>query len=368
MSSTASTPVNDTASAVSTIFNKSNIVLLLWFLAIYVIASFLIGIFRKSDPDTSTMARFVDIFAFVIILVFMFYYFFSYSDKQKQDSLSSGISWLRDYLSNGFSIVSILFFILLFYTVIYFIQVPMGANNKPVIVGFVEMVAWGLFMLVLIVDVFQYMFQISLVHLFFDNGLGSLWNSLPNTPPIILDASGNRVIVDTSGNPVSTPTSKPSESSEVFNISNNLYTYEDAQAICAAYGATLATYDQIEEAYNQGAEWCNYGWSANQMAFFPTQKSTWTALQSKTGHENDCGRPGINGGYMANPQIQFGVNCYGKKPQPSDDDKATMKAKLDPIPLSADEVVEQEKIAYWQQNAAKFLQLNSFNKTKWSEY
>ena len=101
---------------------------------------------------------------------------------------------------------------------------------------------------------------------------------------------------------------------EVFNIADNTYTYEDAKGICKAYGADLATYDQIEDAYKSGAEWCNYGWSANQAAFFPTQKATWKRLQKIKGHEHDCGRQGINGGYIGNPNVRFGVNCYGRKP------------------------------------------------------
>jgi hypothetical protein len=61
---------------------------------------------------------------------------------------------------------------------------------------------------------------------------------------------------------------------QVFNIPGNYYNYENAKALCQAYGSELATYDQIEKAYNNGAEWCNYGWSANQLALFPTQKKT----------------------------------------------------------------------------------------------
>jgi len=68
-------------------------------------------------------------------------------------------------------------------------------------------------------------------------------------------------------------------SDEVFNISNNLYTFDDAKNVCGSYGARLANYDEIENAYNNGAEWCNYGWSDGQMAFFPTQKDTWSVLQ-----------------------------------------------------------------------------------------
>jgi hypothetical protein len=57
---------------------------------------------------------------------------------------------------------------------------------------------------------------------------------------------------------------------QVFNIPGNYYNYNNARALCKAYGAELATYDQLEKAYNDGAEWCNYGWSANQLALFPT--------------------------------------------------------------------------------------------------
>jgi hypothetical protein len=103
--------------------------------------------------------------------------------------------------------------------------------------------------------------------------------------------------------------------SEVFNISKNVYTFNDAAAVCAAAGAELATYDQVKEAYNAGADWCNYGWIKGQMAVYPTQKATWEKLQ-KGGPEfrNACGQPGVNGGYFDNPELRFGVNCYGKKP------------------------------------------------------
>lgn len=88
----------------------------------------------------------------------------------------------------------------------------------------------------------------------------------------------------------------------------NLYTY-----VCQAFNGRLATYGEIEETYNNGAEWCNYGWSQDQMAHFPAQKDTWSKLQISKESKNDCGRPGINDGYMANPIKNFGVNCYGIK-------------------------------------------------------
>ena len=53
---------------------------------------------------------------------------------------------------------------------------------------------------------------------------------------------------------------KPSEK-QVFNISNNIYTYDDAEAVCKAFGAELADYHQLKDWYQKGADWCNYGWT-----------------------------------------------------------------------------------------------------------
>jgi hypothetical protein len=78
-----------------------------------------------------------------------------------------------------------------------------------------------------------------------------------------------------------TPTG-PQVGSEVFHIEDAQFTYADAPAVCAAYGAELATLEQIIDAYNHGAEWCGYGWSAGGMALYPTQKGTWDALQGET--------------------------------------------------------------------------------------
>lgn len=116
--------------------------------------------------------------------------------------------------------------------------------------------------------------------------------------------------------PVAPVAGGPQVGSEVFHIADNQFTYDEAQAVCAAYGATLATLEQIIEAYNGGAEWCGYGWSAGGMALYPTQKSTWTELQREVdpGKRTACGRPGVNGGYF-DPMTKFGVNCFGFKPK-----------------------------------------------------
>ena len=60
---------------------------------------------------------------------------------------------------------------------------------------------------------------------------------------------------------------------EVFNVNKNDFTYYDAEPLCKALGAELATYDQVKDAYGKGADWCNYGWVKGQVAIYPTQKA-----------------------------------------------------------------------------------------------
>ena len=91
---------------------------------------------------------------------------------------------------------------------------------------------------------------------------------------------------------------------EVFHIDNQNYTYKQAQKKCEAYNSVLATKNQIIKTFNKGANWCNYGWTEGQNAFYPVQKCM----------QENCGEEGINGGYFDEPNLKFGVNCYGIKP------------------------------------------------------
>ena len=136
--------------------------------------------------------------------------------------------------------------------------------------------------------------------------------------------------------------------------------------MCKAYGADLASYDQVEKAYNNGAEWCNYGWSANQLALFPTQKKTYENLQKIPGHENDCGRAGVNGGYIDNPNIKFGVNCYGYKPKITNEEEELMKTAT-PYPESAQDIAFQKRVDYWKNKVDEIL-VSPFNYSSWGSF
>ena len=152
---------------------------------------------------------------------------------------------------------------------------------------------------------------------------------------------------------------------QVFNIPSNSYTYTDAVALCKAYGAKLANYKQVEDVYKNGGEWCNYGWSDDQMALFPTQQATWDKLQSIKGHENDCGRPGVNGGYIANPNVRFGVNCYGNKPEINQDEQ-TMLVKGFKPPLTKHDKQINKKVHEFQKYLDSIV-VSPFNYNTWSK-
>jgi hypothetical protein len=150
---------------------------------------------------------------------------------------------------------------------------------------------------------------------------------------------------------------------QVFNIPGNYYNYNDAKSLCNAYGSRLANYSEIENAYNSGAEWCNYGWSEDQMALFPTQAETYKNLQKIPGHEHDCGRPGINGGYISNPKVRFGVNCYGKKPKMTDIEEQLMETST-PYPLTEDDILMEKKTELLKKKLPEIL-VSPFNYNNW---
>jgi len=131
---------------------------------------------------------------------------------------------------------------------------------------------------------------------------------------------------------------------QVFNVSANKYTYSDAEPLCKALGAELATYDQVKKAWDEGADWCNYGWVKGQSAVYPTQKATFDELQrgSTDDERLACGLPGINGGFFDNPELRFGVNCYGEKPAESSNDLRITNERSKP-PLTADALGQKRK-------------------------
>jgi len=266
---------------------------------------------------------------------------------------------MYDYI-NSLLFNPIVFIIILLIIIGYFILFSSLGNSNGNSIGdigsdankgqkIIEIIIIAVLVVLIIVNAFQYFFNVNIT--------AYITDVFSNKPKI-------DILVDQSNyQPAPVPTIKFKK--QVFNIPGNYYNYENAKALCKSYGAKLATYKQIEDSYENGAEWCNYGWSEGQNAFFPTQQKTFDNLQKIKGHEHDCGRPGINGGYIANPEVKFGVNCYGNKPKINEQEEELMKT-VSPYPQTKEDLVFQKRVDYWKTKIDEIL-VSPFNYSSWGE-
>lgn len=330
-------------------FTQSNILMIFGFLGAFTVLGLISG--NNGLIDIIVLSA---IGLYIVYLVF-----------DKNTAKSDAADELKRELSDFNTIYYVGFALVLMYLYMFISSKITG--GYPFSIGLLIGFAWIYMVVLLLVNFTTSVFNIPVVEMIFQD----MFNIFPPSKPDIKDTGDKAKDKDKgSEHEIEKPeVVVPVSQDEVFNISNNLYTYEDAQNICSAYGARLATYDDVEKAYNNGAEWCNYGWSEGQMAYFPTQKATWTELQKSEKRKNNCGRPGINGGFMANPNIKFGVNCFGKKPKASDSDLARLNSRqTQAAPLTPEEEAINAKVKYWKDNAEKMLVLNSYNRKQWSEY
>tara|TARA_A200000113_G_scaffold225353_1_gene245941 strand:- start:1402 stop:2262 length:861 start_codon:yes stop_codon:yes gene_type:complete len=219
---------------------------------------------------------------------------------------------------------------------------------------FMEVLLWGVFVLLVLINGMTYIFNIDIT--------ASIKNLFSATPEIDIIVDPDDLAGDSTDPATTVPEIKLSK--QVFHVPGNKYGYEDSKAICRAYGARLATWKEMDQAFNKGADWCSFGWSDGQMALYPTQYDKWAKLQKIEGHEQDCGRPGINGGYIANPNVRFGVNCYGYRPKITQEEAEAMK--LAPLyPRTRRERAFDKRVDYWRDNLSE-IQVAPFNHNNWS--
>lgn len=404
----SSAPSDGVASWVKTIFNANVLNILFWLITIYIIYRLGLAIFAKKPADAVSSgqlsySRTIDItLALVIVLALMGSYYSM--PKDEQDNLVGyTIESTYNFFNNPWSLLILIWFTIIFFLLVYILRVPTAPDVKPILVGLVEDHIWIFFLLFGIIFFFKYVLNIDIVSLLLNNDFmrylqdtNGESSSAPGAAPSWwseaeqgIQQSWDNIIGEVAPNSAETQPSETSSSftppsnttytsdsnetctrKEVFNVSQNKYTYKQAQEVCQALDASLATYDQIEEAYNEGAEWCNYGWSEGQMAYFPTQKATYNKLMENPYTKNACGRPGINGGFMGNPNLRFGANCYGIKPEKPEGWTAP---KIVPPPspcegCTSKEDKEKQEYEKKMEKMRKNAKLNGFNSNEWSEY
>jgi hypothetical protein len=231
----------------------------------------------------------------------------------------------------------------------------MGESDPPTSkTTTLEILLWGIFLTLILLNGLSYFFNF--------NVSASLNNLFSGEPTVDLIVDPDNIAGETEKGATSIP--ELTFKKQVFHVPNNKYTYSDAKAICRAYGGRLATYNEVEDAYDDGADWCGYGWSDGQMALFPTQFEKWQTLQKIKGHEHDCGRPGVNGGYIANPAVKFGINCYGYKPKITQKEAQHM-SDTSLYPRTQKELDFEKRVRRWKDHLPEIL-VAPFNHTNWS--
>lgn len=222
-------------------------------------------------------------------------------------------------------------------------------NSSNGMLTLVEVFLWSVFMILVLVNGLQYFF-----HLDIKTAIKNLFSPNPEIDIIVDEEKQEKI-----------PVPEITYEKQVFYVPENEYTYDDARAVCKAYGSRLATYKEVEDAYNNGAEWCGYGWSKDQLALYPTQEETYNKLQNKKGYKHACGRPGVNGGYIANPNAKFGINCYGYKPQMTSTEQRMME-EISPIPKTMKDLKFENKVRKYRTKLDQIL-VSPFNYKNWSE-
>lgn len=360
------------------VYHASHIYILYIFIFVYLVIYILLAFFLKkngTDNIELVLKRIFDYSIVLILIAIMIYYYYDSGPSSDQNLFSAIWNWGIDWMKDPINLYGIFFFIIVFYIWVFFMHINMSAEHTPYLIKLLEHKLWIILLFFMFFFMIQYFLNIDIYGFFFGNSitngiLNKFSDEQINEKGLIVKSTVKNADIKTNtktntGNTIALKGNTQVDYDQVFNIGNNLYSYEDAQHVCSAYGARLANYDEIEDAYNHGAEWCNYGWSDGQMAFFPTQKSTWDGLQKDPKNKNKCGRPGINGGYMNNKFLRFGVNCFGKKPAPKPSDLAMMNK---PLPKTSEQAVIDKKVEFWKKNADALLKVNSFNNKQWSEF
>lgn len=267
-------------------------------------------------------------------------------------------NYLNDVATNPMVIIVLTVVIIAYYALFAGLGMANGKSAGDVAMSagksivFLEVLLWGVFVLLVLMNGMTYIFSTDITA-----SIKNLFSAQPEIDIVVDQEDG-----DMSGGDAPVPEIMLSK--QVFHIPDNKYNYENAKAICNAYGARLATVKEMQEAYEKGADWCGYGWSDGQMALYPTQYDKWANLQKIKGHEHDCGRPGINGGYISNPNVNFGINCYGYKPKITQQEAEAMKMAPQ-YPKTMREIEFDKRVDYWKGKLEQ-IEVSPFNHNNWS--
>lgn len=284
-------------------------------------------------------------------------------DQVKLDSItnmpSGSVNFFNNLAINPVVLVILVIVIIVYIIIFSSVKSNSKGDNEQPLSGnnFFEALLFGLFIILLLLNGASYFLNTDIY--------ATIKNLFTNNPEL------NISLTDLDNGGLVNPNAPESEQvfeneaqKEVYHIPENIYTYDQAKAVCKAFDGELAKYEQIEDAYDKGASWCSYGWSADQLALFPTNMKNWKKLQKHKSNKNACGRPGINGGYIANPNVRFGVNCYGNKPLITPIEQDLMENST--IAPKTKKEIEFNNLVDYYRNKLKDILVSPFNKENWN--
>ena len=163
---------------------------------------------------------------------------------------------LNNIGSNPFILVVLVFIILIYYILFAFLGVSSGSNTSSGGFIFIEALLWGLFIILIFFNGLSYFFGINIVT--------DMRDVFSEEPEIKIETTVDSSNVDSSNVDSS---NVEIDTREVYHVPGNRFTYHDAKAICKAFDAEMATYEQLNEAQKKGASWCSYGWTKDQLGY-----------------------------------------------------------------------------------------------------
>jgi len=300
--------------------------------------------------------------------------------------IDDSVNYLNNLTQHPYVLI-VLFFLILIIIIYYIFFNNLGANSYTnSSFDYLSSLIWFIFLIVIFINALVYFFNINIFTEIRDI-IFMLFNDIKNLPNNITNPENNNDIPgidisgqdispqnisgqDISGQDISGQNISDGESNdinkykkEVYHLPGQRFTYNDAKAVCKSFNSTLADHKQLSDAQKAGASWCSYGWSKDKLALYPTTQTEFDELQKREGHEYDCGLPGINGGYISNPYIKMGANCYGYKPKKSDLEKQYLD-ESSRFPKTEKELLFDDRVNYWKKRLGNIL-ISPFNNEKW---
>jgi len=175
--------LNPTDSFYYSIFNRSTITLVIWFLAMHFSFVFMYWIYmdRNLNPTPANNAsRIFDFGVNVLLLMYFTTSYYSYNEEQKEKMIENFVNGLARFADTPSSIFTLSALIIIVYFTIYLLGIPMNPENKPYILAGIENFAWFFLLFIVIVDFFKYVLGLSFIKMlddFFN------WSSLPVDSP-----------------------------------------------------------------------------------------------------------------------------------------------------------------------------------------